>query len=203
MVSSSQQHSPHHVPGKSDNRDLHCGIFYTVEAAEQTLRELEAAGIPRKAITLVVSEETRERHFPHREEADEHGETDLATSATGGGLLGMLAGGLGAAGMATATGMALVTVGPSLLVGGAVVGAFLGAMRTRGHEGELADFYDQALTRGGILVGVDTTQVPSAALSQRADEILQIRGARFVPLERDWPGFSARDEEDKTPRKPR
>ena len=62
-------------------------------------------------------------------------------------------------GLAALTGI-VATGGVGLAAAGAILGAgvtgsFIGAMLTRGVEKEAADFYDQELRRGQILVVVD------------------------------------------------
>lgn len=48
-------------------------------------------------------------------------------------------------------------VGPLLAAatGGGLAGGFVGAMMTRGFEPEIANFYDQALSKGQYLVAVE------------------------------------------------
>jgi len=82
----------------------------------------------------------------------------------------------------TAAGLTILGIGP-LLAGGAVAGGLIGAMETRGHEGALADFYDQALTRGKLLVAVEDEGTDHAARLARADQIFRQAGAAPIPLE--------------------
>jgi hypothetical protein len=65
--------------------------------------------------------------------------------------------------------------------GGGVVGGFIGAMSTRGFEPEIADFYDQALRRGSILVSVESEHENDLRLVQ-AERILESAGAEPMSL---------------------
>jgi hypothetical protein len=61
-----------------------------------------------------------------------------------------------------------------------VLGGFLGAMATRGVEKEAANFYDQAVSQGKLLVAVEEhEQLPSLAL---AEHVLAESGAEPLPL---------------------
>jgi hypothetical protein len=83
-------------------------------------------------------------------------------------------------GLVATGGVGLAVAGAML--GAGVTGSFIGAMLTRGVEKEAADFYDQQLRRGQILVVVDRHGV-SPSLDD-ADRIMREAGA--VP-------FSLRD----------
>ena len=85
-------------------------------------------------------------------------------------MVGGLLGGLAAVvGIAVTGGMGLFAVGPLLgaTATGGVAGAFVGAMLTRGFEPEIANFYDQALQKGQILVAADTRQGPGREAARR------------------------------------
>jgi hypothetical protein len=93
----------------------------------------------------------------------------------GGLTLGSVA--LGAGGPA-----GVLVAGPLLgVLGGGVAGGFIGAMLTRGLEPEIADFYDQAVRKGRILVGVDADGAVAAETAERA---LAEAGAEPVELRR-------------------
>ena len=63
---------------------------------------------------------------------------------------------------------------------GGVLGSFLGAMLTRGVEKEAADFYDQAVTEGKLLVTVEIHDNEGALA--RAEQALADAGALPLPL---------------------
>jgi hypothetical protein len=62
-----------------------------------------------------------------------------------------------------------------------VAGGFIGAMTTRGVTKEMADFYDQAVTRGKILVAIEdeADNTPRLATAERT---FAEAGAEPLPL---------------------
>lgn len=100
-----------------------------------------------------------------------------------GGLIGAAIGGLALAATAiTAGGALLLASGTVLVGGGALAGTFVGAMSTRGITKETADFYDQAVQRGKILVGVEVHSEGKESRLEEADRILAEAGSEPVPL---------------------
>jgi hypothetical protein len=131
------------------------GVFDTVEDARQAVRGLRDAGFTTEQITVVCSDETKERYFrefDHQQPAGTH--TPSATIA--GGTIGALLGGLSVVVAAAGTGsLALWAAGPITAWAGGVAGGLVGAMMTRGVERELANFYQQAVLDGQILVAAE------------------------------------------------
>jgi hypothetical protein len=62
------------------------------------------------------------------------------------------------------------------------VAVFDGAMMTRGMEREVADFYDQALDAGRILVAVEASDEVTPEQIAAADRIFAVAGAERVLL---------------------
>jgi hypothetical protein len=156
-------------------------VFREIEDAQRAVDLLLGAGFSASQITVMCSEKGKERHFSrfnHEQPAGTHTPTYAAT----GGAAGIFLGGLLTAGLTTATGIALLAAGPSLLLGGAVAGTFIGAMRSRGEEGTLANFYDQSLTQGDLLVAVEDDQPGNARRLQLAEEAFTQAGAEPIPL---------------------
>jgi len=158
------------------------GVFEHYRAAEDAVERLIAAGFDREAISVVCPTCSLDqlRTVEHVRPA---GASAPAAAATGG-VIGTLLGGLTAAGVA-ATGMALVTAGPLLAAAavGGVTAAFIGAMSTRGFESEVSNFYDQALSKGQILVAVDTER-PEGPGRAMAESVLLRSGALPLALPR-------------------
>jgi hypothetical protein len=101
--------------------------------------------------------------------------------AATGGAIGAAIGGLAVAGASIATGgVALVVAGGLALVTGGVVGGLVGAMINRGFEDELANYYDQAVQNGKILVAVEVEDEPEKLAI--ADRIIVEGGAELLPL---------------------
>jgi hypothetical protein len=172
----SQQSQP------TDEKTIRAAVFRDVQVVEEVTRKLLETGFTREQISVLCSEDAKERHFrefEHEEPAGTHTPEDAAR----GGAAGALFGGLVTIGVATAAGLPLLAAGPSFLIGGAVAGGFIGAMRSRGEEGALADFYDQALTRGDLLVAVEDDKPGSHLRLQQAEQIFADAGAASFPLE--------------------
>ena len=153
------------------------------DTAEQTRRlvtKLQDAGFTTDEISVLCSEEACLREFSefvHEEPAGSQSAKVLNAS-------GMAALGLGAAaaviGVVTSGGAAIVAAGA--FAGLAIAGTFAALMSTRGAEKELADYYDQAITHGRILVAVEP-QDPSRR--DAADEILGSVGTTPAALPKE------------------
>ena len=65
---------------------------------------------------------------------------------------------------------------------GAVWGGFIGAMMTRGIEKEAANYYDQEVQAGKLLVTVEQCQPDAHPSLDDAERILAQAGAQPVPL---------------------
>lgn len=87
----------------------------------------------------------------------------------------------GAAGVATGGLPLIVAAGIGIWAGG-VLGGFLGAMATRGIEKEAANFYDQAVSGGKLLVAVEEHQSATEPSLAIAEQILTTAGAEPLPL---------------------
>jgi len=140
-------------------------IFDDASTAAKAVNRITALGISRDMISVLMSEETRGQYFSveTRSKAPE----GAALGAATGGVLGALAGALVAVGTLAVSGVGVVAAGPlvatlaSLGAGGAaggVIGALVG-LGIPEHEAELAA---DRVERGGILVGVETTDANQA-----------------------------------------
>src|SRR4029079_10492339 len=110
------------------------------------------AGFQKEQITVICSDDTKERYFREFEHQEPAGSHTTAAAATGGAIGATIGGGAaGAVGVATG-GLPLLVAGGVGLMAGAVWGGFLGAMMTRGLEKEAANYYDQAVQGGKLLV---------------------------------------------------
>jgi hypothetical protein len=100
-----------------------------------------------------------------------------------GGAIGATVGSIatGAVGVATG-GIPLIVAGGIGLMAGAVWGSFIGAMMTRGIEKEAANFYDQEVQRGRLLVTVDECPREHGPTLQDAERVLADAGAAPIPL---------------------
>jgi hypothetical protein len=164
------------------DRTVRVGVFNTTTQATAAIDRLLAAGFHKDEISVICSNETKEEFFqgfPHPPLPTDH----LTESVAIGGTIGALIGGLAAIGVVTTAGLGLVAAGPLLvgLGGGAVAGGFIGAMSTRGVTKEMADFYDQAVTRGKILVAIEDHEDNTPRLAT-AERIFAEAGAEPLPL---------------------
>lgn len=147
------------------NKPIQVAVLDTVPEAEEIVRRLRGAGFTAKEISVLCSDETKLKSFTqYVDEKPAGAHTDEALSAAG--TVGL---GLGTAAAATA----LVTTGGAALfaigafAGVALVGTFVSAMLTRGTEKTLADFYDQSMTHGKLLVAVETDDPHRQAVAQK------------------------------------
>ena len=161
-------------------RPIHMAVYDDVPSASGVIQDLRAAGFSPEEISVLCSDEHRERLFQeyaHEEPAGSHSEDALTTA-------GAAALGLGGAavltGLLTSAGTAIFVIGA--FAGVAAVGTFVSLMLTRGTEKELADYYDQAVMEGKILVAVETDD---PARQQQADKIFRSHGDQPVSMPRE------------------
>jgi hypothetical protein len=162
------------------NKPIQAAVLDTVAEAQQAVSRLRQAGFTAKEISVLCSDESKLKPFTRYVDEDPAGShTDEALSAAG--TVGL---GLGTAAVATA----LVTTGGAALfaigafVGVAAVGTFVSVMLTRGTEKTLADYYDQSITHGKLLVAVETDNPARQKLASRIFDELR---APPQPLDRE------------------
>jgi hypothetical protein len=162
-------------------RELEAGVFDDVDDAREAVHRLLAAGFTNEQINVVCSDETKElyfKEFEHQEPAGTY--TPKATIA--GGTIGAVLGGVAVIVSAAATGsLALWAAGPITAWAGGIAGGLVGAMMTRGVEKELANFYQQAVVDGRILVAAEIDPEDQQHALAKAAEVLAAAGAK--PLE--------------------
>ncbi len=160
---------------------MRVGVFNDVAEAERAVSGLVQAGFRREQISVLCSDAAKEQHFRNYQHEEPAGSHTVEAAAVGG-VTGGLLGGLVSLGVTTAAGLSIVAAGPSFLVGGAVIGGLIGAMQTRGHEGALADFYDQSLSHGKLLVAAEADGPQASERLQQAEQIFRDAGAAPVSL---------------------
>jgi len=138
------------------------GLFRDRDSAERAYATITSRGYGQNEMSLLMSEEARERHFPPTETV----RTELGTKAaagaaagavTGGGLGAVLAG-LAASGIAV-PGLPIIAMGAmaAALTGGVTggaIGALIGGLIGYGIPEERARMYDRGVREGGIVMGV-------------------------------------------------
>jgi len=155
-------------------------VFKTHAEADAALRTLDQAGFTKEQVTLLVTEETRGKHFG----IDEHTKTGegAATGAAIGGLAGAIYMGLATAGALVVPGLNIVVYGTLIgaLVGlgaggatGGLVGALVG-LEIPEHEAKL---YEDAIRNGAILIAV---KADDAAAVDKVNAILKGTDAQSI-----------------------
>src|SRR5499433_138675 len=143
------------------SRKMMTCMFRDREAAERGYRCLTDRGYGKNDVSLLMSDEARNRHFPKTAATTELGskaaEGAGIGAATGGGL-GALLLGLAAAGFAV-PGLPILAMGPlaAALTGagaGGAVGALVGALVGSGIPEERARIYEAGIKEDGIVMGV-------------------------------------------------
>src|SRR3954470_7426166 len=168
---------------ETHKRPLEVGVFNSVEDARRAVQGLLGAGFTNEHITVVCSDETKERYFREFEHQEPAGTFTPGATITGA-TIGALLGGLTVVASAIATGgLALWAAGPITAWAGGVAGGLVGAMMTRGVEKELANFYQQAVVSGRILVAAEAHGMNRSQMLAKAEKILADSGAQPLPME--------------------
>jgi len=155
------------------------GLFKDREAAERAYQSATERGYSRDDVNLVMSDETRQRHFGPG--AHPGVQTELGNKAAeGAGIGGAIGGTVGAIAAAVATvgtsiaipGLGLVIAGPvaAALAGagaGAATGGLVGALVGLGIPEERVKRYETGVREGGILMGVKPRSDEDAAHLER------------------------------------
>jgi hypothetical protein len=150
------------------------GLFRDRDSAERAYQTVTERGYGRDDVNLVMSDETRQRHFASDAAS---GQTELGTKAAeGAGIGGAIGGTLGAIAAAIAAvgtsialpGLGLVIAGPvaAALAGagaGAATGGLVGALVGWGIPEERVRQYESGIKEGGILMGVKPRSDDDAA----------------------------------------
>jgi hypothetical protein len=165
----------------ADGRPIRLGVFTTTHQATQAIDRLLAAGFSHRQISVLCSNEVKEeffKDFSNPPLPEERLPGAIVTGAT----IGAVLGGLITLGVTMAAGINLAAGPVAMAIFGAIVGGLIGAMMTRGGTREIADYYDQAVTHGRILVSVEDRGKGNASRLAQAEQILAEAGAEPVPL---------------------
>jgi len=153
------------VSGTTGSSRMMTGMFRDRESAERAYNSLSSRGYSKDDVNLVMSDDTRKRHFG---DDDSSSSTELGNKAlegTGagsaiGGTLGAIVGAVAAIGTSVALpGLGLVIAGPLAagLAGagaGGLTGGLLGALVGSGIPEDRAKEYESGVKEGGIVMGV-------------------------------------------------
>ncbi|HEX8456635.1 MAG TPA: hypothetical protein VF656_04870 [Pyrinomonadaceae bacterium] len=141
------------------------GLFRDRDSAERAYGSLSTRGYSKDDVNLLMSDETRKKHFSSDDAAD----TDLGSKAleglgTGaaiGGTTGAVLAAIAAIGTSVVLpGLGLVVAGPlaAALAGagaGGATGGLIGALIGSGIPEDRAKVYDEGVRGGGIVMGVN------------------------------------------------
>jgi hypothetical protein len=140
------------------------GLFNDRQSAERAYSSLESRGYSRDDVNLLMSDETRNRHFGEGTADTELGSKALEGAGTGsaiGGTLGAIIGGIAAIGTSVLIpGLGLIVAGPiaAALAGagaGGLTGGLIGALVGSGIPEEHAAEYESGIKNGGVYMGVN------------------------------------------------
>ncbi len=147
----------------ADNRQFVTGSFRDRDSAERAYESLRSRGYTDDEINVMMSDDTRKRHFDKSDKKTEFGNKALEGAGVGGAVGGAVGATLTAIAAAATSiaipGIGLVIAGPlaGALAGGAAGGAagsLVGALVGAGIPEERAKLYETDLKEGGIVMGV-------------------------------------------------
>jgi hypothetical protein len=139
------------------------GMFRDRESAERAYNSLSTRGYSKDDVNLVMSDDTRKRHFGDDSADSDLGDKALEGAGAGsaiGGTLGAIVGAVAAIGTSVALpGLGLIIAGPLAagLAGagaGGLTGGLLGALVGSGIPEDRAKEYESGVKEGGIVMGV-------------------------------------------------
>ena len=150
--------------GQNTKPGMLIGMFRNRDSTERAYNNLHERGYTDKDINLIMSDETRNKHFK-----DEDVETEVGTKAMEGAGKGSAIGGtIGAvAGVIAAIGTSLIIPGLGLVIAGpiaaglagagagGITGGLIGALIGSGMPEEKAKIYESGVKNGGIVMGVN------------------------------------------------
>jgi uncharacterized protein YjbJ (UPF0337 family) len=146
------------------SRGMLTGTFRDRESAERAYGSLTSRGYRSDDINLLMSDETRKKHFAGDDNDTELGSKAAEGAGVGGGIGGVTGGILGAilalGTSAIVPGLGIVVAGPLLagLAGagaGGAVGGLIGALVGAGIPEDRVKLYDEDIRNGGIVMGVN------------------------------------------------
>ncbi len=138
------------------------GIFDSEIAANRAVSDLLDEGFTKDNISLLMSEQTRNRLFSSTDDEANRAAKGALAGASIGGVLGALLVGLSAAGALVTNGGSLLVAGPIVAAlsgagAGAVAGGLGGALIRAGFAADEANAYEEEIKRGKAVVVVHAT----------------------------------------------
>lgn len=149
---------------RATDRSMLTGMFRDRESTENAYSSLQERGYSKDDINLIMSDDTRKKHFS----GDDVKDTDLGTKAAEGAGKGSAIGGTVGAivGVIAAVGTSLVIPGLGLVIAGpiaaglagagagSITGGVIGALVGAGIPEDRAKAYESGIKDGNIVMGV-------------------------------------------------
>lgn len=151
------------MSGNTRSSRMMTGMFRDRSSAERAYNSLSSRGYTKDDVNLIMSDDTRKRHFGEDTADTDLGDKALEGAGAGsaiGGTLGAIVGAVAAIGTSVAIpGLGLVVAGPLAagLAGagaGGLTGGLLGALVGSGIPEDRAKEYEHGVKEGGIVMGV-------------------------------------------------
>lgn len=160
-MTQSQNQNPKNA---TTDRRMLTGMFRDRQSTENAYNTLQERGYTKDDINLVMSDETRKKHF-----SGEAGDTEIGTKAAEGAGKGSAIGGTVGAivGVIAAVGTSLVIPGLGIIIAGpiaaglagagagGITGGVIGALVGSGIPEERAKLYESGIKNGNIVMGVN------------------------------------------------
>lgn len=173
------------------------GVFNSVTDAQDAVRELESAGVPRTDISIVAN-----KNAVGYDTLKDTANRDKASDVIADAGIGAAIGGVGGLLLSAAGALTIPVIGPILAAGpiaaaltgagvGAAAGGLIGALTETGVPEEQARYYAEGVRRGDVLVTVRTNN----ALEHTVCDILERNNAVDVDdrvagwRDRGWSGW--------------
>lgn len=160
---------------KTGNQRMVTGLFRDRDSAERAYSTLHERGYSKDDVNLVMSDDTRKRHFGDTEtELGSKAAEGAGVGAGIGGAIGAVLAGIAAMGTTLVLpGLGIVVAGPvaAALAGagaGGVTGGLLGALIGAGIPEERVKHYEEGIKSGGIVMGVNARNDDDAAHIERS-----------------------------------
>lgn len=159
-------YSDESVNNTAAQQRMYAAIYNDRDSAEQGYSTLKSRGYSDNDINLLMSDETRNKHFAQQHDEDndtELGDKAMEKAGVGsaiGGTVGAVAAAIAAIGTSLVIpGLGLVVAGPLAagLAGagaGGLTGGIIGALVGSGIPDDQAKAYEEGVKRGGIVMGV-------------------------------------------------
>ena len=165
MTNSDQMTHPNQTSAeKHSGRRMLTGMFSDRASAESAYNTLHERGYAKDDINLIMSDDTRKKHYSNDNEKTEMGTKAAETAGTGsviGGTIGAIVGIVAAIGTSIVVpGLGLLIAGPIAggLAGagaGGITGGLVGALVGSGIPEDRAKVYEAGLKSGHVVMGVD------------------------------------------------